>query len=279
MSKVNANALEAEAMENVKGASATATPANAVKMNIYEKVQAAKLSLTEANLKKSGHNKFANFEYYELGDFMPAIIKIFNDLKLFSKVTFTNETAVLKIINAENPMEQEEYTSPMKELDIKGANPMQSLGGIETYQRRYLYMSALDITEGDMFDGSGNGAGAGNNSNNSKTEPPAPKKQPDQTPPPQQPAAQTGTKKASEAQVKMIHDLANDITKGYAAINQKALPEAILNRMRESLKLLDKEITDFLVADASKAIDYLADIKVKIPKPQQPPAENADVSA
>ena len=121
-------------------------------MNIYQKIQTAKKLLSGENIKKSGLNKFSNFSYYELSDFMPSIIKIFDELKLFSKIVFTSEAAVLTIINAEKPDEQEEYTSPMKDLEIKGANAMQELGGVETYQRRYLYMSALDITENDMFD-------------------------------------------------------------------------------------------------------------------------------
>ena len=120
--------------------------------NLYAKIQAAKKQLADKNLKKTGKNSFSNFEYYELSDFMPSIIAIFDELKLFSKVTFTEETATLKIVNSENPSEQEEYTSPMRPLELKGTNAMQALGGAETYQRRYLYMAALDITEGDMLD-------------------------------------------------------------------------------------------------------------------------------
>ena len=40
----------------------------------------------------------------------------------------------------------------MKDITIKGANEIQALGGVETYQRRYLYMMAFDIIESDMFD-------------------------------------------------------------------------------------------------------------------------------
>jgi hypothetical protein len=122
-------------------------------MNIYEKLQRAKKLLGQAELKKSGHNKFANFHYYELSDFMPEIIKIFENLKLYSKISFTSDYAMLTIINAENPDESEEFMSPMVSgFEIKGSNAMQTLGGIQTYQRRYLYMSALDITESDHFD-------------------------------------------------------------------------------------------------------------------------------
>lgn len=41
----------------------------------------------------------------------------------------------------------------MRNLDLKGANAVQLLGGVETYQRRYLYMAVLDIVEHDQFDG------------------------------------------------------------------------------------------------------------------------------
>jgi hypothetical protein len=121
-------------------------------MNIYTKIQNIKEKLLEANLKKTGENKYAGFSYYELADFLPTIIKLCNEEKLFTKITFSNEEAFLTIVNAEKPEEKETYTSPMRELELKGCNSIQALGGVETYQRRYLYMSAFDIVENDMFD-------------------------------------------------------------------------------------------------------------------------------
>lgn len=122
-------------------------------MNVFEKVQKIKELILKANLKKSGKNTFAGYSYYELSDILPFIIKVCNELKLFTKVDFTEEFATLEIINIEEPSEKIEYKSPMKELNLKGANAIQALGGVETYQRRYLYMCAFDITENDMFDG------------------------------------------------------------------------------------------------------------------------------
>lgn len=121
-------------------------------MSIYRKIQLVKQKLLESNLKKSGENKYAGFKYYELGDFIPTIIKLCNEVGLFTKVTFTNEMATLRIINSDKTDQFEEYTSPMRELELKGCNQIQALGGTETYSRRYLYMSAFDITENDMFD-------------------------------------------------------------------------------------------------------------------------------
>lgn len=121
-------------------------------MNIYEKMQKAKEMILKANLKKSGENKFAGFKYYELADLLPTIIQICNELGLYTGIDFNQELAKLDIINVENPDEAIQYTSPMKDTTIKGCNETQALGGVETYQRRYLYMTAFDIIENDMFD-------------------------------------------------------------------------------------------------------------------------------
>ena len=121
-------------------------------MNIFDKMNVAKLSILKTNLKKSGENKFAGFKYYELADILPTIIQVCNDLKLFTSISFRDDVALLQIVNIEEPTEHLEYLSPMKELQLKGCNAIQALGGTETYQRRYLYMTAFDIIENDMFD-------------------------------------------------------------------------------------------------------------------------------
>lgn len=125
-------------------------------MNIYEKIQEVKSLLLKANLKKGGTNEFSNFTYYELTDILPTIIELCKEVKLFTAVTFTEEQAILKIVNSEKIEEIVEYTSPMRTLELKGCNQIQALGGVETYSRRYLYMCAFDITENDMFDGNKN---------------------------------------------------------------------------------------------------------------------------
>ena len=70
-------------------------------MNIYEKLQTSRIKLQEMKLKKSGLNKFANFSYYELADFLPQINKIFGEMKLFSKFDLLTEKATLTIIDTE----------------------------------------------------------------------------------------------------------------------------------------------------------------------------------
>ena len=43
-------------------------------------------------------------------------------------------------------------SSPMAEAALKGAQPIQLMGSIQTYQRRYLWMAAMELTEHDSID-------------------------------------------------------------------------------------------------------------------------------
>ena len=121
-------------------------------MNIYEKVQLIKTEILKAGLKKTGLNKFSNFSYFELADFLPKIIELCEKNKVCTYVSFDNEKSTLTVVNSEKADERIEITSPMRHLELKGCNEIQALGGVETYNRRYLYMSLFDITENDMFD-------------------------------------------------------------------------------------------------------------------------------
>lgn len=121
-------------------------------MNIYEKVQQIKKKILETNIKKSGNNKFANFKYYELSDFVPHIINYCDEAGLLTTFDFSDTEGVLRIINTEKPEEILEYRVPMRRTDLKGCNEVQALGGSITYLKRYLYMNAFDITENDQFD-------------------------------------------------------------------------------------------------------------------------------
>ncbi len=133
-------------------------------MNIFEKIQAVKSDLNKMGLKKSGKNKYSSYMYYELADFLPAIVEKCAEYKLMTYVSFTADNAILTAVNSEKPEEHIEVMSPMKELQMKGCNEVQALGGAETYQRRYLYMAMFDIVENDMFD-----SGAPQDSKENKT--------------------------------------------------------------------------------------------------------------
>jgi hypothetical protein len=123
-------------------------------MNVYQKLNAARKEFHSMEIKKSGHNKFANYYYFELGDFIIPALTIFEKLGLIGIVHFGTETAQLAIINTEKPDEVVVFSSPMSEANLKGAHPIQNLGAVHTYLRRYLWVAALEIVEHDAVDSS-----------------------------------------------------------------------------------------------------------------------------
>ena len=113
----------------------------------------ARIKLQGTQLKKSGLNKFAGYSYFELGDFLPEIQNIFNNLGLCGVVSYDTTHATLCITDVDDGT-QIVITSPMAEANLKGTHPIQNLGAVETYQRRYLWMTAMEIVEHDILDAS-----------------------------------------------------------------------------------------------------------------------------
>lgn len=166
------------------------------KMNLMQKIAKARVLLQKKNLKKSGLNKFAGFKYFELADFLPAVNEIFDELGLYAEFCIVptdtekydgiNEiitvppVASLTIYDAENPsVSPRRFTSDIAEAGTKGASPIQQLGSIHTYMRRYLYMEALEIVESDALDAVV-GTEKVNPSEKPKKEKQAPKQEPKQ---------------------------------------------------------------------------------------------------
>lgn len=120
--------------------------------NIYSKMQKARCEFQEKPLKKSGYNKFAGYHYFELSDFLPTINALLEKYNLCSNISFGNDLATLTIINVENVDEKMIFTSPMSEASLKGCHAVQNLGAVQTYLRRYLWVSAFEIVESDGLD-------------------------------------------------------------------------------------------------------------------------------
>lgn len=117
--------------------------------NVYTKLMQARLKLQNTKLEKSGHNKFAGYKYFELGDFLPTVQNIFNELGLCGVVSYDTELAKLTITDGTDSIV---ITSPMGSAALKGCHEVQNIGAVETYQRRYLWVTAMEIVEHDVLD-------------------------------------------------------------------------------------------------------------------------------
>lgn len=123
-------------------------------MSVFKKLQEARVRLHNTKLNKSGKNSYAKFNYFELGDFVPQVTLIFNDLGLCGVVSFTQDTAYLTVHNVEEKDDFVTFTSPMVFASMDKTQPIQNLGSTHTYLRRYLWLMCMEITENDIVDAS-----------------------------------------------------------------------------------------------------------------------------
>lgn len=140
---------------------------------INDVISEAKVKLHNSNIRKSGFNKHANFYYYELSDFLPTLIVIQNELKINDIFSIQNDEAVLSL---EWKDQKKDYKMPFEIFEVpknlrkdKNGNFMkegesflktpqmqqiQYLGAINTYYKRYLYLNAYGLTDGEVIDAS-----------------------------------------------------------------------------------------------------------------------------
>ena len=122
-------------------------------MSVYKKLQEARVLLQNTKLSKSGKNKFAGYEYFELGDFLPSIQLICQKVGLCGIVSFNPDMAYLTIYDTDGGDNNfVTFTSPMSSAALKGCHDVQNLGAVQTYLRRYLWTNAFEIVEHDALD-------------------------------------------------------------------------------------------------------------------------------
>ena len=134
--------------------------------NIFQKINELRVRVLAANIKKSGYNGFANFHYFELDDFLPVVLPICNELGLFPQkgkmdAIIDRETGVelvpakhtLTIFNVHKPDDKPVvFTNWRASAEQKGQLPIQGNGSENSYNRRYLWIDCLELTESDIVD-------------------------------------------------------------------------------------------------------------------------------
>lgn len=140
-------------------------------LNLNESIIKVRVELQKTKLKKSGKNKFAGFDYYELSDFLPKLNELMSQYNINDKFTIETDTsigtdyAILTLIKGE---EKQDYKIPFKIFEtpintkvndktgevkqVKSMQDIQYLGALNTYYKRYLYLNAFGITDGEVID-------------------------------------------------------------------------------------------------------------------------------
>lgn len=137
---------------------------------LNQSIIAIRVSLQNAKLKKSGKNKFAGFDYFELSDFLPKLNELMEAEDINDRYYIKDGYAVLELVKGE---EVNSYTMPFvlfetpvnikvdnntgETREVKTMQDIQYLGALNTYYKRYLYLNAFGITDGEVIDSMDNG--------------------------------------------------------------------------------------------------------------------------
>lgn len=138
-------------------------------MSLNESIIKIRVELQNAKLKKSGKNKFAGFDYFELADFLPKLNELMLSEKLNDRFYIKDDLATLEIqkdgeINTytmpfvmfETPTNRREDKTTGEVYEVKSMQDIQYLGALNTYYKRYLYLNAFGITDGEIIDSMNN---------------------------------------------------------------------------------------------------------------------------
>ena len=101
----------------------------------------------EIRLKKDGENTYAKYDYFTPDGILTVLNPLLLKYGIFSHFSLTkNEntyTGTLELSDVETESSLL-YSMESPEIEIKGTNPVQSLGGLQTYIKRYLLMNAFN---------------------------------------------------------------------------------------------------------------------------------------
>lgn len=194
-------------------------------MSVLKKLMDARIQLQNTELKKSGHNKFANYMYFELSDFLPTVQKIFQESGLAGVVSYGTDTAKLTITDTDSESSDSVVIeTPMSEAALKGCHAVQNLGAVQTYLRRYLWVTAMEIVEHDALDG-------GHYEKEEK--PPASNKLPVMT--------DADFQKNKPDWMKLIEDGKNNVAQIIAAVSKHKM---LTKKQKDEMRTWDKELED-----------------------------------
>ena len=144
--------------------------------NLNESIISIRVKLQNAKLKKSGKNTYAGFDYFELADFLPKLNELMLEERINDKFYIKDNLAILELqkneeVNVytmpfvlfETPLTYKKNKSGQFLIDKEGnyiqvpsMQDIQYLGALNTYYKRYLYLNAFGITDGEVIDSMNN---------------------------------------------------------------------------------------------------------------------------
>ncbi len=124
---------------------------------LNESIISIRVKLQNSKLKKSGKNSYANFDYFELADFLPKLNELMLEENINDIFYIKDNYAVLELLKDGDKntytIPFERFSTPLNKGGLPCMQDIQYLGALNTYYKRYLYLNAFGITDGDVIDG------------------------------------------------------------------------------------------------------------------------------
>ena len=121
--------------------------------SVIEKLGKVRKQVADIGLSKGGKNDYTGFEYFELADFLPKINRLCEAEGILPVVTYDmrQNYAFMTILDKDSPG-YIQFSCPLGAVNVQGAQGIQQMGAMQTYSRRYLYLTAFEIAENDSLD-------------------------------------------------------------------------------------------------------------------------------
>lgn len=123
---------------------------------LNEKIIKIKKKLYSEKIEKTGKNTFQNFSFFELKDFLPRLIELMEEEEINDLFTIENNEAMLILNHKEEKNVYKipfvMFDTPLNKSGKESMQPIQYLGALNTYYKRYLYLNAFSISENDVID-------------------------------------------------------------------------------------------------------------------------------
>lgn len=157
-----------------------------MEISLKSKINEIRLELSK-EMNKSGKNTYSKYDYFQLKDFMPQAISLMNEKGVYAefnmykekfelpskKVTKYDfdengvkigetvteeenfeyrEIAILDVYNLDDESDCIQLVKDTASVNLQAAQPIQNLGGRNTYMKRYMYMDLFEINENDKVE-------------------------------------------------------------------------------------------------------------------------------
>lgn len=131
-------------------------------MNITEKLLKSRKMIKETSIKKEGRNTFSKYDYFTPSQVSELVNDVCQELNIITLFSLEKDEfglyGHLSIADTEGKENQRlDFQMRTEMPSITATNMTQQMGGCETYTKRYMLMSAFDITDNNLdFDSQDN---------------------------------------------------------------------------------------------------------------------------